>query len=201
MPSREMSNQLGRRERRRIETRDRLYTAAIELFLDRGFEAATMDEIAERADVARATAFNYFPQKAAFLYEWGQRRRAHVAAVMAAEHAEQQSASSRLRRYLAVLAEQNTAGRAATVRLMDASIRHADAMREPSLDLKLAELVDAGRTAGEFRSDVDSAQAGTLLAAAYFTAVLRWISAEPEPFDLPTHLDGMLELALRGLAK
>jgi len=196
-----MPNQLGRRERRRLEIRDRLYTAAMELILERGFEAATMDEIAERADVARATAFNYFPQKAAFLYEWGQRRRERVAEVMAAEHAEQGSAADRLRRYLAVLAEQNTANRTATVRLMDAAIRLGDALHEPSLDLKLAELVDAGRESGEFRSDVDSAQAGTLLAAAYFTAVLRWIGAEPEPFDLPAYLDGMLDMALRGLVE
>ncbi|WP_211768367.1 TetR/AcrR family transcriptional regulator [Kutzneria sp. CA-103260] len=194
-----MPNELGRRERRRLEIRDRLYTAAIELIVERGFEAATMDEIAERADVARATAFNHYPQKAAFLYEWGQRRRERVAEVMAAEQAEQLSAGERLRRYLGVLAELNTASRRATVTLMDASLRLGDALREPSLDLKLAELVDAGRAAGEFRSDVDSTQAGTLLAAAYFTAVLRWIGAEPEPFDLPKYLDGMLDMVLRGL--
>lgn len=194
-----MPNELGRRERRRLEIRDRLYTAAIELILARGFESATMDEIAERADVARATAFNYFPQKAAFLFEWGRRRRERVAEVLAAEHAEELTAAERLRRYLNVLAEQNTEDRRATVTLLDAAIRLGDAMREPSLDLKLAELVEAGRLAGEFRSDVDSALAGTLLSAAYFTTVLRWIDAEPEPFDLPKHLDGMVDMVLRGL--
>ena len=194
-----MPNELGRRERRRLEIRDRLYTAAIELILARGFESTTMDEIAERADVARATAFNYFPQKVAFLFEWGQRRRERVAEVLAAEHAEELSAAERLRRYLNVLAEQNTENRRATVTLLDAAIRLGDAMREPSLDLKLAELVEAGRLTGEFRSDVDSGQAGTLLSAAYFTTVLRWIDAEPEPFDLPKHLDGMVDMVLRGL--
>ena len=57
----------------------------------------------------------------------------------------------------------------------------------------------AGRDAGEFRSDVDAAQAGTLLAAGYFSAVLRWINTEPEPFDLPAYLNDLLDLVLRGL--
>jgi AcrR family transcriptional regulator len=192
---------LGRRERKRLELRDRLYTAAIDLIVERGFDATTMDEIAERADVARATAFNHYPQKVAFLHEWGERRRAHVAGVMAAEHAEVRSAADRLRRYLGVLAELNTASRRATVTLMDASVRLGDALRLPNLDPKLAELVEAGQRAGEFRLDVDPTQTGTLLAAGYFSAVLRWIGTEPEPFDLPRYLDDLLDLVLRGLAR
>jgi AcrR family transcriptional regulator len=34
--------------------------AALELFVERGYDNTTMDEIAERADVARAAVFNYF---------------------------------------------------------------------------------------------------------------------------------------------
>jgi len=192
-------DELGRRERKRLEIRDRLYTSAIDLIVERGFDAATMDEIAERADVARATAFNYFPQKVAFLREWGERRRAHVAEVMAAEQGSSRSAAEQLRRYLALLAELNTESRQATVTLMDASIRIGDALRLPSLDPKLTELIEAGQRSDEFRSDVDAVQAGTLLAAGYFSAVLRWIRTEPEPFDLPTYLDDVLDLVLCGL--
>jgi len=49
-----------RRVRRRQEVRRRVYRAAVELFVERGFDATTMDDIAERADVARATVFNHF---------------------------------------------------------------------------------------------------------------------------------------------
>jgi len=150
-------------------------------------------------DVARATAFNYFPQKTAFLYEWGQRRRERVEKVMGEEHAGELSAAGQLRRYLGVLAELNTASRRATVTLMDASVRLGDALRSPNLDLELADLIEAGRDAGEFRSDVDAVQAGTLLAAGYFSAVLRWINTEPEPFDLPAYLNDLLDLVLCGL--
>jgi AcrR family transcriptional regulator len=53
----------GRRERRKQEIRGRLLDAARTLFEQKGFEATTVDEICERADVAQKTFFNHFPTK------------------------------------------------------------------------------------------------------------------------------------------
>lgn len=53
----------GRRERRKRRTRTAIVSAAFALFAQRGFEAVTVSEIAEQADVARATLFSYFPTK------------------------------------------------------------------------------------------------------------------------------------------
>lgn len=53
---------VGRREKNKQQTRDRLLTAARELLGTRGTDA-TVEEIAERAEVSRATFFNYFPSK------------------------------------------------------------------------------------------------------------------------------------------
>jgi AcrR family transcriptional regulator len=41
-----------------------------------------MDDIAERADVARATVFNHFPRKAAFIDEWTARRQERAAVAL-----------------------------------------------------------------------------------------------------------------------
>jgi AcrR family transcriptional regulator len=57
----------GRRERKKLETRNRIFSEAIGLFIEKGFDATTVEEIAERADVGKGTVFNYFPQKTAFL--------------------------------------------------------------------------------------------------------------------------------------
>src|SRR5688572_9909759 len=59
--------ELSRRERKKDETRKRIFKAAVKLFKDKGFEATTVDEITERADVAKGTFFNYFPKKEAIL--------------------------------------------------------------------------------------------------------------------------------------
>ncbi len=58
---------LGRRERRRRELRQRIYEVARELFRKQGFEATTVEQIAEAADIAPATFFNHFQSKGAVL--------------------------------------------------------------------------------------------------------------------------------------
>jgi AcrR family transcriptional regulator len=54
---------VGRREQRKLETRDRIRAAAAELFTRRGYGAATMREIARRAHVGLGTLFNYAEDK------------------------------------------------------------------------------------------------------------------------------------------
>jgi AcrR family transcriptional regulator len=58
-----MTSSIGRRERKRLDTRDRLVRAALELFAQHGFAATRVEQITERADVAKGTFFNYFKNK------------------------------------------------------------------------------------------------------------------------------------------
>ncbi|SDT53309.1 TetR/AcrR family transcriptional regulator [Bradyrhizobium canariense] len=52
-----------RRIRKRLATRQGISDAATRLFIERGFDNVTVDEIAEVADVGRMTVFNHFPRK------------------------------------------------------------------------------------------------------------------------------------------
>ena len=53
----------GLRERKKQATRIAIRDAAMGLFAERGFTGTTMDQIAEAADVSRATVFTYFHTK------------------------------------------------------------------------------------------------------------------------------------------
>src|SRR5689334_7351597 len=57
----------GRRERKKEETKRRIFDAATKLFSDKGFQATTIDDIATAADVSKGTFFNYFPKKEAVI--------------------------------------------------------------------------------------------------------------------------------------
>jgi AcrR family transcriptional regulator len=57
----------GRRERQKRERRDRIAAAAGAVFAEKGYDAATTREIAERADVSIGTLFAYAPDKRALL--------------------------------------------------------------------------------------------------------------------------------------
>lgn len=189
----------GRRERKRRELRARLCSVALELFGDRGYEAVTMTDIAERADVARATVFNYFPRKELFLEEWGIRRRAMVAEILARVHSSRRPAVEKLRGYLAELAKLNTQARAESIVLMRASARFGALLVDPALGDALGRIVAEAQQSGEIRPEVDAAQAGGLLSAAYFVTVLRWADAEPEPFDLAERIGSLVGMVLDGL--
>ena len=54
---------LPRRESNKVHTRGAILRAAVAKFSEKGIGDTTMDEIAEQAEVSRATLFNYFPNK------------------------------------------------------------------------------------------------------------------------------------------
>lgn len=58
-----MSIPPDRRSRKRLVTRQGISNVATRLFLERGFDQVTVDEIAAAADVGRMTVFNHFPRK------------------------------------------------------------------------------------------------------------------------------------------
>lgn len=55
--------QLGLRERKKIKTRMAIRSATYELIKDQGYDATTIEQIAERAEVSQSTVFRYFPTK------------------------------------------------------------------------------------------------------------------------------------------
>ena len=65
---RPMTAHIGLRERKKVQTREELLGAAWRLFADKGYDATTVDEIAEVAEVSRRTLFRYFPSKESLVF-------------------------------------------------------------------------------------------------------------------------------------
>jgi AcrR family transcriptional regulator len=63
-----VSQPTGLRERKKQATRQRIADTARDLFAAHGFEAVTVAQIADGADVSEATVFNYFPTKEDLFY-------------------------------------------------------------------------------------------------------------------------------------
>src|SRR5580704_19584318 len=63
------TEQPDRQKRRKRRTRLAIQTAALELFAERGFRETTINDIAERADVAPRTVTVHFPAKEELLFD------------------------------------------------------------------------------------------------------------------------------------
>jgi AcrR family transcriptional regulator len=77
----------GLRARKRQQTRERLTRAAMALFLERGFEATTLDDIAAAADISRRSFFHYFASKEDVVFAWQEEITAALIAAVAARPA------------------------------------------------------------------------------------------------------------------
>ncbi|MBB4254270.1 TetR family transcriptional regulator [Rhizobium sp. BK008] len=81
----------GRRERKRRQTRERIENAAMALFLQRGFDATTIEDITEAADVSKRSFFDYFPSKEEVVFAWQDSFADRLMAEIAARPAEESS--------------------------------------------------------------------------------------------------------------
>ncbi|MQS08459.1 TetR/AcrR family transcriptional regulator [Streptomyces alkaliphilus] len=59
----------GRRERKKAATRRKIADAALRLFLERGYDAVGIRDVAAEADVAVTTVFSHFASKEALVFE------------------------------------------------------------------------------------------------------------------------------------
>lgn len=189
-----------RRARGRARRRNQVYGAAVALFVANGFDATTMEDIADRADVARATVFNHFPRKTAFLDEWSARRRGQALDAVYAEHLEDHSLREILERYMVELAKMSTQARVETVALMGVAVNTANAGGHPALAHELAGILRHRQLKGELPGDADPEVAGLLLATGYFGIVTAWIDTEPPPFDLLERLLMVVSIVLDGIS-
>lgn len=53
----------GLRERKKVKTRDAIQTHALRLFREHGYDATTVQQIVQAAEVSESTFFRYFPTK------------------------------------------------------------------------------------------------------------------------------------------
>lgn len=192
-----------RRQRRWHQVHDRLYEAACELFMAKGYVATSVDEIAERADVARKTAFNHYPRKRDFLNEWGRRRRQQVLASPSPILATGPRLDVVLRHYFAELAAINLRERALTIRM-------SQGWRETGgpFDTDPHDLADVFRgfigeavARGEIPAAVNASHMATVLYSSYFGLLFDWCEGTEDtpPFDLGEAFTQLLDVFLAGV--
>jgi AcrR family transcriptional regulator len=173
----------GRRARKKRETHESLVRAAHSLFLERGYEETTVDDIVEAADVSRATFFNHFPGKSALLSELADAIDEQFERLIERERRREASTQERLLRLFAGFA-----------RLGSGSPQNRELVRRVlsearfgglSLDQRgahmarfsgaLVSLLRDGVAQGDVRTDYDISVLADVVAGTYLAVLLDWL--------------------------
>lgn len=193
---------LGLRERKKQETAERIYRTALKLFRERGYEATTVEEIAQAAEVAKGTFFHYFPTKDAVLSYLGQRQMHVLHEAMAATVGFDTWPVSE---QLAFVFDTLAAGiqdEREFVRVVSLEVyRSASAFSDNTSSARqLHELfvgmVRGGQERGELRATVLADSMALILLGTYFYTFFAWLELENPPalaLMLRVHLDLLLQ--------
>jgi AcrR family transcriptional regulator len=79
------------------QTRRHIFECALEVFREKGFEAVTMQQVADRADVVKSAAYYYFPGKEAIIQAYYESVQAEQERICAEAFAESRNLKARLR--------------------------------------------------------------------------------------------------------
>lgn len=202
------SSSRDRRTRNRLRTRDSILRAAWRLFLMNGYEATTINDITEQADIGKGTFFAHFGRKADVALYPCHRRIHTVVEQYRARAFTDTSASGTVRAIMAAVAridgQTYPEARLMTSITLHQFFAEGSLLQEdpPEFEHLLIEVLEMGIRAGEFDSQIDPPAVAALLNAALYSAKAVWLrpGIDVVPFDLGERVDANARAILRGLS-
>ena len=192
-----MGDTISHRERKKIETRQRLLEEAFRLFAGRGYNATTIEEITAAANVAKGTFFNYFETKEAVLPAIAEWRIELIEQALAPEQGAPSNPITRIKLILHMAAEDPLTDPLTAEHLFAASTHQRDVQPVRALTRLLAEQVLQAQEVGDIRPGLDPVYLGGVLRALFFQQLIAWhCGYRPRP--LRELLDAAVELLLDG---
>lgn len=168
-----------RRQRRRLEIELRLLDASKRLFIEKGYDETTVAEIAETADVAYGTFFNYFPAKSDLLAAMGE----HEVAELSEQLNSLARHPGRIDQALTLLFEgfakrleaASPRERALAAKIQSITFAAAPADRDLGYQEAFAAFIRQAVTSDRVRADIAVETLADLLASAYSAMALSWV--------------------------
>ncbi len=170
----------SRREQTKQVNRARLYDAALELFAERGYSAATVEDICGRARVGRATFFRLYGTKSGLLEEFNRRlareARRRVEQLPAATTSE---ALSEIQRAISDAWSSAGAGlqEMAEEYIHTVSLAVGAGASQPDLHALVSSIVRAGQSRGEVVAKPNPDFIAWVMIAALCSAAATWLGA------------------------
>jgi AcrR family transcriptional regulator len=173
-----------RRERRRLAMRSRILESAVARFQEQGYEATTVAQICEGADVAYGTFFNHFPSKLDLLREIVDEGQARMAARLEELAKQPTSMREQLTTFFGEFArnaeEVGPGHRELMAQLITLGYQEAPAEKDRRLHAAFRAFLEPGMARGEIR-DADLDALTEILVGAYTSLTLGWVHFDDYP--------------------
>lgn len=192
----------SRIERKKRETREKIVKISMNLFQDQGFNNTTMEQIAEKTDIARKTLYNYFPVKEAIVDEYVR----GISQELAGENLETiwklPNTKSRLvaslnHTYSWVEANKEIMGICMNYRLRnmcnDSKIQNAETGTQSILN----QIISRGQEIGEIRKDISVKLLVTHINILRSAMTFEWVNSTSR-FELHDEIAKLVDLFLYG---
>jgi len=196
---------MSRRTRRKSETLRRIEEAGWALFTTRGYEATSTREIAEAADIAAGTLFNYFPEKRSLLIHLMQRQ-IDAAASHAFDTMKPSTLEEELNHVFAELtqcyAKQRRLSRVFVKELLftDGERRAKSAAWTFDLVKRIGGLVRTAQQRGELDPSIEPMEAAQQVFSTHYFGLVTWLGGTiPSRVAQEEQFQASLRLLLRGL--
>ncbi|MGW6425527.1 TetR/AcrR family transcriptional regulator [Nocardia sp. NPDC055053] len=192
----------GRRERTKQRTRARIYEAAIALFVEKGYDKTTIDDIIGRADVGRGTFFNHFQRKEDLITEWADvRRRIMIDRLELTAGLEGTDTATLLHLCVAILAKVNEEQREQAATMLTAWVKTGSPLWEaPYTAAVFVDILRVGQQRGDIAQAFDPELLGNVLRDLYLGALFRWVRNSSPRGELGPELRGIVGALLSGIA-
>ena len=193
----------GRRERKKEETRKQIISVGMKLICELGFESTSMEQIADAADVAKGTLYNYFPVKEAIVAGYFRQCAVDMGVHVNELVVSDLSVREKLKQLYYAVADWQVSHKEIlaiylSYRLQNITNGSMEPENRSGFHQNLQKVMQSGIDSGELRGGFSAEELVSYMESVYLVVIMRWLKNDSA--DLYPELDRMIDLFLSGAA-
>jgi AcrR family transcriptional regulator len=171
------------REKKKLETKNKIFEVSGRLFKEKGFGNTTVDEITKEAGIAKGTFFNYFPTKEALLMYFGEQKDELIYDLIEKETIKSIPIKEKIKNLLVFLAESYEKDKELSIH---------------RLNKILYDFLEKGVKKGEIKNHIELIKAAENLTAIYFHSLIVWLKSESD-YSFSSDISEKIDMLFDGI--
>ena len=192
----------SRREANKIKCRQKILKASRRLFKSKGYENTMIEDVADKAEVSKATLYNYFPNKESLLLGTAEEEVETIKRYMDTELVGIESSEERIRKMLTFLIADSIPFISVTRRILYLNSCERSPLYQKGNQIRefFTRMTRQAQEEGTFKDNIETEEIVDILMGIYLNSQFQWEGIET--YDQQTcaeKVNHILDLALAGV--